>query len=65
MIEVIGSLLDAKEKYIVHQTNCMSNGAASGIAWSIFQAFPYADIYKNRIDDDHPGSIIVCGNGQD
>jgi O-acetyl-ADP-ribose deacetylase (regulator of RNase III) len=65
MIEVItGDLLDAKEKYIVHQTNCISTGA-SGIARAIFDRFPYADFYSTRITPDQPGHIIIRGNGQD
>jgi len=56
-------LLTSTEDYIVHQTNCKSKGSASGIARVIFDAYPYADIYKNRTEDDHPGTVIIKGNG--
>lgn len=65
MIEIItGDLLEAKEKYIAHQTNCISQ-KASGIAQTIFQKFPYADTYTNRIQPDIPATIQIVGNGQD
>lgn len=61
---IIGDLTAAKEKYIVHQTNCVSRFAA-GIAAAIFDKFPHADVYSNRNEADVPGDIIICGNGQD
>lgn len=65
MIEfVTGSLLDSKEKFIVHQANCVSH-YASGIAAAIFSKFPYSDIYTSRMESDKPGTIIVKGNGLD
>lgn len=61
MIEIINAdITTASEKYILHQTNCVSNYAA-GVAKAIFDKFPYANCYKNRKDSDIPGSIIVCG----
>lgn len=49
MIEIIeGDLLNATEKYICHQTNCLSQGSAAGIARAIFDRFPYADIYHDQ-----------------
>lgn len=65
MIEVVtGSLFDAKEKYLCHQTNCVTNRAAH-LSKDVFKRFPYADIYTPRKEPDKPGTIIVRGNGQD
>lgn len=73
MIKVItGDLLEAKEKYIVHQTNCVTT-QGGGLAKFLFKKFPYADIYTTRTKEDcdlatlrdKPGSITVSGNGQD
>jgi O-acetyl-ADP-ribose deacetylase (regulator of RNase III) len=61
---VTGDLTDATEKYIVHQTNCVSHYAA-GIATAIFDKFPYANVYAGRVEEDRPGNIVVCGNGKD
>lgn len=64
MIEVItGSLLDATEKYIVHQANCVSHYAA-GIAAAIYDKFPHSDIYTKRMQPDEAGNIVICGDGQ-
>jgi len=66
MFEIIsGDLLDAKEKYIIHQTNCLSTGSAAGIARSIFDKYPYADCYLARTENSKPGTIDVRGNGLD
>ena len=66
MIEIItGDLLDAKEKYILHQTNCISASSAAGIAKSIFDKYPYADCYSSRIETSKPGTIDIRGNGID
>jgi O-acetyl-ADP-ribose deacetylase (regulator of RNase III) len=63
MIEFItGNLLEATEKYIVHQANCRSH-YASGIAAAIYDKFPYSNIYVTRIRPDTPGDIIICGDG--
>lgn len=59
-----GSLLDCKEKYICHQVNSVSK-SAGGLAFSLFQKFPYSDIYTNRLRNDVPGNIIIKGNGVD
>ena len=80
MLKVIkGDLFDSKEKYIVHQTNCCTTGAA-GLAYDIFKRYPYSDVYSCRlksglgwspdegghgIQPDAPGTIIVRGNGED
>lgn len=64
MIEVInGNILDATEKYIAHQTNCVSNGGAGGLAKSIFKKYPYADCYRLRTERSIPGTIDIRGNG--
>jgi O-acetyl-ADP-ribose deacetylase (regulator of RNase III) len=70
MIRIVnGSLLDANEKYIGHQCNSVSN-RASGIARSIFDTFPFSNIYSHRPypytakREDFPGQIVVCGDGQ-
>jgi len=66
MIEIItGDLLDATEKYIAHQTNCVSIGGASGIARAIFDKYPHADCYMSHTKTDIPGTIEVRGNGVD
>ena len=61
---IIGDLLEAKEKYIVHQINCVSHYAA-GIAQIIFEKYPYSNIYVTRMQADKPGDIIIRGNGLD
>ena len=61
-----GDLLAAPEQYIVHQTNCVSK-AAQGLALSIFQRHPHADVYARRAapcrEQHTPGTIDVCGGG--
>ena len=65
MIKIInGDLLEAKEKYILHQCNCITNNAG-GLALYLFLKFPYADVYKDRTHNDTLGTIKVCGNGKD
>jgi O-acetyl-ADP-ribose deacetylase (regulator of RNase III) len=65
-IEIItGDLLDATEKYICHQTNCISTGGAAGIAQLIFEKYPYADCYSDREETSKPGTIDIRGNGID
>jgi len=65
MLEIVtGSIFDSKEKYIVHQTNCITTRSA-GIAKEIFDRYSYANLYSNRIKPDTPGTIIVRGNGLD
>lgn len=69
MLKVIkGDIFDSKEKYIVHQTNCYSTGHAGGLAYDIFNTYPYADVYSNRRPSpfgDRPGTIDIRGNGKD
>ena len=64
-----GSILDAYEQYIAHQCNCTTTTAtAFGLNASVFHAFPWADVYRNRnrsSSEDMMGAIIVRGNGED
>lgn len=61
---ITGNILDAKTKYIAHQTNCVTQKAAH-LSAAVFQRFPYADIYsvrpKGQIDE--PGNIVIRGDG--
>jgi len=61
-----GNLLEADEKFIAHQCNCVSIGSA-GLAKTLFQEFPYANVYHTRKKrgEDELGTITVCGNGSD
>ena len=58
-----GDIFTTGAKYIGHQSNCVTKGQASGIAKAIFEKYPYADSYKNRIEDAIPGTIEVHGDG--
>ncbi|HEX4375353.1 MAG TPA: hypothetical protein VHZ50_18755 [Puia sp.] len=62
---IIGDLLEANEKYILHQTNCLSTGFAAGLAYYLFQKFSYADCYSDRTSPSEPGAIDIRGNGID
>lgn len=77
MIKVVyDNLFNAKEKYLCHQCNCVTNKAAH-LAKDVFSKYPYADIYSERQKMDgsiyiehkepltKPGSIIIRGNGLD
>lgn len=63
-----GNLLDATEKYIAHQCNSVSN-QAGGLAYHIFQRFPYANIYAGRpypytaVGQNLPGHCVIKGDG--
>lgn len=59
---VSGSILDAEEKYICHQCNCVSN-TASGLAADIFKSFPWSDSYSGRTQRSIPGEIEIHGDG--
>jgi O-acetyl-ADP-ribose deacetylase (regulator of RNase III) len=64
MIEIItGDLLDATEKYILHQTNCLSDSDAAGVARLIFNKYPHSDCYSDRVTNSKPGTIDVRGDG--
>ena len=65
MIEIIaGSIIDSKDKYIVHQCNCLTQHSA-GTAKAIFDAFPYSNTYAARTEPDVMGTIKILGNGKD
>lgn len=65
MLEVItGSIFDSKEKYICHQCNCITHRSAH-LAKTVFDRYPYADVYTARTSPDLPGSIIIRGDGED
>jgi O-acetyl-ADP-ribose deacetylase (regulator of RNase III) len=59
-----GSLLDSKDQYLAHQTNCISKRAAH-LADEVFAKYPYANVYSKRTSQDEPGTIIISGNGND
>jgi O-acetyl-ADP-ribose deacetylase (regulator of RNase III) len=68
--EIDSSLLEAPEQYILHQCNCLTNRSA-GLAKSVFERFPYANIYAERQDAHVPslgcqmGDIVVRGDGKE
>lgn len=60
MIRTInGDLLLAEDDYIAHQCNCVSKGSA-GLAYYIFQKYPYANIYEQRTEPSTPGTIHIA-----
>lgn len=62
---ITDDIIKSKEKYIVHQTNCVTT-YGKGLSELIFTKYPYADIYTKRKDKnttDTPGKIIIRGNG--
>lgn len=59
---VNGNLLDATETYLCHQTNCVTKVAAH-CAKSVFDRFPYANIYAKRLKPSEPGTIDIRGDG--
>lgn len=69
---VTGDLLDAKEKYIAHQCNCVTQNCA-GVAKLIFDKWPYANTYALRqlgpdgrtIPTDKLGDIVILGDGKE
>jgi O-acetyl-ADP-ribose deacetylase (regulator of RNase III) len=62
VIEIVsGDLLEAKEQYIAHQANCVST-TWSGIAKSIFDKYPYANTYQNRVIPHQLGTISIHGD---
>lgn len=56
-----GNLLDATEKYVIHQCNCVSKYAKT-LAKQIFDKYPYANTYINRQYRNIPGTIDICGD---
>ena len=68
MIEIVtGDIFESKEKYLLHQTNCVTNKAAH-LSKDVFSKYPWADIYARRYAEDikdTPGQIMVRGDGAD
>jgi len=65
MLEIVnGDLFDSKEKYLLHQTNCVTNRAAH-LSKDVFERYPYADIYTHRTEPSVPGTIEIRGDGQE
>ena len=62
---VPGDLLEAPERYIGHQCNCVTVGRAAGLAKAVFAKYPYADTYAQRKEPSVPGSYSLHGNGKD
>lgn len=61
-LEVVsGDLLAAEEQYICHQCNCVTTHGKY-LSASLFERFPYADIYSNRTSHGEPGNIIIRGD---
>lgn len=54
-------LLDSDAQIIAHQCNCISK-TAKGLSKSVFDKFPYADIYSKRKEPSTPGTISVKGS---
>jgi len=61
----IGNILDSQEKYIVHQTNCVMTGQGGGLAYFMFEKYPYANCYdrSETQEKDVPGTIDIRGTG--
>lgn len=68
MIDIIsGTILDAREKYIAHICNLVTQHSA-GTARAIFDKYPHANTYKDRsspCDKSMLGTIDILGNGLD
>jgi uracil-DNA glycosylase len=61
--EYNSDITKSKCQIIAHQCYCTSKSKlAKGLAKSIFNKFPYADIYSNREIDSIPGTIKVSGS---
>ena len=63
-IEIINvDICTSNTQYIAKQCNCVTS-YGKGLSKTIFNIFPYSDIYTNRINyKDIPGNIIVRGDG--
>ncbi len=65
-----GDLFGTDAKYICHQCNCITTQSA-GLAADIFNRYPWADIYSDRMYGSKPpasrclGDIVMCGDGVD
>lgn len=73
IIDIKGDITEFDEaQYICHQCNCLTH-TAGGLAYSIFNKFPWSNIYlgrekynfdhKNLPEELQAGNIIVSGNG--
>lgn len=64
------SIIYSNTKYIAHQCNCLTKHS-KGLAYHLFEAFPYANDYMTRNDQDwkntrdKQGTISIRGNGED
>ena len=63
---ISGNLFDSTEQYLCHQCNVVTKKSAH-LAKSVFEKFPYADVYSTRkIPEFHrAGTISIHGNGED
>lgn len=65
IVEVVGDITDfPNAKFIAHQCNCVSQGQAAGVARSIFDKYPWADVYKGRILRSSPGTNKIISNNE-
>jgi hypothetical protein len=62
---VQGNLLEASERYIGHQCNCVTSGNGAGLAKTLFRKFPFANVYAGRMQPSIPGTYSLHGNGAD
>lgn len=53
-----GNIAEAEETIIIHQCNCLTEGA-KGVSRILFDAFPAADVYKKRKKNSTPGSVNI------
>ena len=53
---VSGDLLTSTDDFIGHQCNCVTRSAL-GLAYQLFQKFPWANTYRTRTKPSEPGSI--------
>ena len=65
MFSVIGgNLLDATEKYLCHQCNCVTK-KSKHLSKTVFTRFPHANIYSRRQFPSSPGTIVLKGDGKE
>jgi len=65
IIEVTGDLTEFSDaEYIAHQCNCVTKGLAGGLARSLFEKFPFADVYAERKEFSDPGTIGIFSCGE-
>ena len=66
VVDCIGDLLQSGADYIVHQTNCVNiHGEAWGIARSIFDRWPHANIYNEENCFARAGTTIIVASTKD